>query len=67
MGMGDFPVSYDLVVNTNHPLSGKILQSEGEERDDLIAHAKDLALLQQNLLQGEALTTFVNRAMERLV
>jgi molecular chaperone HtpG len=67
MGMGDFPVSYDLVVNTNHPLSGKILQSEGEERDGLIAHAKDLALLQQNLLQGEALTTFVNRAMERLV
>jgi len=67
MGMGDFPVSYDLVVNTNHPLSGKILQSEGGERDGLIAHAKDLALLQQNLLQGEALTTFVNRAMERLV
>lgn len=67
MGMGDFPVSYDLVVNTNHPLSGKILQSEGEERDGLIAHAKDLALLQQNLLQGEALTAFVNRAMERLV
>ena len=67
MGMGDFPVSYDLVVNTNHPLSGKILQAEGEERDGLIAHAKDLALLQQNLLQGEALTSFVHRAMDRLV
>ena len=67
MGMGDFPVSYDLVVNTNHPLSGKILQAEGEERDGLIAHAKDLALLQQNLLQGEALTSFVHRALDRLV
>jgi molecular chaperone HtpG len=67
MGMGDFPESYDLVVNTNHALAGKILKAEGEERDGLIAHAKDLALLQQNLLQGEALTAFVNRAMERLV
>jgi molecular chaperone HtpG len=67
MGMGDFPETYDLVVNTNHALAGKILAAEGEARDGMIAHAKDLALLQQNLLQGEALTAFVNRAMERLV
>ena len=66
MGMGDFPESYDLVVNTNHALAGKILQGEEQERASLISHAKDLALLQQNLLQGEALTAFVNRAMERL-
>lgn len=68
MGMGDFPDHYDVVVNGNHALAGKILKSEEPaERDQLILHAKDLALLQQGLLTGERLTAFVNRSLERLV
>lgn len=68
MGMGDFSDHYDVVVNGNHALAGKILKSEEPaERDQLILHAKDLALLQQGLLTGERLTAFVNRSLERLV
>ena len=68
MGMGDFPDHYDVVVNGNHALAGKIIKSEEPaERDQLILHAKDLALLQQGLLTGERLTAFVNRSLERLV
>jgi len=67
MGMGDLPESFDLVVNGNHALAGKILRTPAEEQGELILHAKDLALLQQNLLHGEALTSFVKRAMEKMV
>ena len=67
MGMGDLPESFDLVVNGNHALAGKILRTPAEEQGELIQHAKDLALLQQNLLHGEALTSFVKRAMEKMV
>jgi molecular chaperone HtpG len=68
MGMGDFPDHYDVVVNGNHALAGKILKAEEPaDRDQLILHAKDLALLQQGLLTGERLTAFVNRSLERLV
>ena len=66
MGMGDLPEAYDLVVNGNHPLAQKILSSDDESRTDLIAQAKDLALLQQGMLTGDALTAFVKRATERL-
>ena len=66
MGMGDFPETYDLVINVNHPLSAKILKAKGAKKGEIINHAKDLALLKQNLLQGEALTTFINKAMNKL-
>ena len=67
MGMGDMPEMYDLVVNANHALAGKIIAADAEMKKDIILHAKDLALLQQNLLHGEALTAFVKRAMEKML
>ena len=67
MGMGDLPESYDLVINSNHALAGKLLHTPAEEQGTLIQYAKDLALLQQNLLHGAALTSFVTRALEKLV
>jgi molecular chaperone HtpG len=68
MGMGDFPDHYDVVVNGNHPLAGKILKAEEPaDREQLVLQAKDLALLQQGLLTGERLTAFVNRSLDRLV
>lgn len=66
MFMGDLPESYELIVNTNHPLASKILEAEGDLRGDLIRHATDLAMLQQNLLHGEALTNFIQRSVDSL-
>ena len=68
MGMADFPDHYDVVVNGNHPLAGKILKAEEPaDREQLVLQAKDLALLQQGLLTGERLTAFVSRSLDRLV
>jgi len=65
MGMENFPDQYNLVVNANHPLMGKILsQKKDEQQDKVIKQAYDLALLSQNMLKGKALTEFVKRSIE---
>ena len=67
MGLGEMPEMYNLVVNTNHPLTSKLLETEGEtEQLALIDRARKLAMLQQNLLHGEALTQFVEEGFNRL-
>ena len=67
MGMGDFPDMYDLIVNANHPLASKILDTEdAEARSSAVNQALDLAKLQQNLLHGEELTAFIARSYEML-
>lgn len=66
-GMNHMPDMYNLVVNTNHELSQKILNESNEaSQTEMIRHAVDLARLSQNLLQGEELTAFVKRSFERL-
>ncbi len=63
--MGAFPETYNLVVNSNHPLISKILNEESaEEKAKFTKQATDLALLSQGLLKGEALTNFINRSVE---
>ncbi|MEE4255450.1 MAG: molecular chaperone HtpG [Bacteroidales bacterium] len=65
MGMENFPDQYNLVVNANHPLMGKILsEKKDENQDKVIKQAYDLALLSQNMLKGKALTEFVKRSIE---
>ena len=67
MGMGDFPDMYDLVVNANHSLASKILDTDDEAlRSTAVNQALDLAKLQQNLLHGEELTAFITRSYEML-
>jgi len=63
-GMGNFPDMYNLVVNTNSPLAGNILNADEANRDALVKQALDLAKLSQNLLKGEELTAFVKRSFE---
>ena len=64
MMMGDLPETYNLVVNSNHPLIGKILSEKSEEKQKaLTKQATDLALLSQNLLKGEELTQFIKRSI----
>jgi molecular chaperone HtpG len=62
---GNMPEMYNLVVNSNHPLIGKILSEEDKEKQSILAkQAADLALLSQGLLKGEKLTNFIKRSVE---
>ena len=68
MGLGDMPDSYNVVVNTNHPLvAQKLLKISDEgERGQFSQYLVNLALLQQGMLRGEALTTFVTQTLGKL-
>jgi molecular chaperone HtpG len=62
---GNMPEMYNLVVNANHPLIGKILEEKDKEKQSSLAkQAADLALLSQGLLKGEKLTSFIKRSVE---
>ncbi len=64
-GMGNMPEMYNLVINTNSPLASTILNTEDKaNQEHLVKQALDLAKLSQNLLKGEALTTFVKRSFD---
>ncbi|KQB40171.1 Heat shock protein Hsp90 [Flavobacterium daejeonense] len=66
-GMGNMPEMYNLVINTNSPLASTILNTEDKaNQEHLVKQALDLAKLSQNLLKGEALTTFVKRSFEMI-
>lgn len=63
--MADMPDSANLVINTNHPLIGRILSTDDADKQaNLIRQATDLALLAQNMLKGEELTRFIRRSVE---
>jgi molecular chaperone HtpG len=62
---GEMPDMYNLVVNTNHPLIGKILaETNADKRKAISKQAADLAMLSQGLLKGEELTKFIKRSVE---
>jgi molecular chaperone HtpG len=61
---GNLPDNYNVAINGNHKLIGKILQSSDEtEQLQLAKQAFDLALLSQGMLTGSELTEFVNRSV----
>jgi molecular chaperone HtpG len=62
---GNMPEQYSLVVNSNHPLVGKLLEEKDEEKQAQLAkQLTDLALLSQNLLKGKELTNFIKRSVD---
>jgi molecular chaperone HtpG len=64
MGLGGLPETYDLVVNANNPLIGKLLvETEAEKQDQLVKQVYDLARLAKNLLKGKELNAFVKRSV----
>jgi molecular chaperone HtpG len=64
-GMGNMPDMYNLVVNTNHPLVGEILNTKtSKKRTRLISQCLDLARLSKGLLKGEELTSFIHRSYD---
>ena len=63
--MGELPDHYNLVVNTNHPMIGRILVETSEEKQrQIIKHLFDLAMLSKNLLKGKELSEFIKRSTE---
>ena len=61
---GVMPESYNLAVNSNHELIGKVLNEKTKnKRTKLINQLLDLALLSQGLLKGEKLTDFISRSV----
>jgi molecular chaperone HtpG len=65
MGMfGSMPTTYNITVNANHPLIGKLANLTSEEEQKALAkQISDLALLSQNLLTGSDLTAFIKRTI----
>ncbi|PCJ22960.1 MAG: molecular chaperone HtpG [Flavobacteriales bacterium] len=62
---GAMPDTYNLVVNTNHPLISKILKEKDKKKQkEITKRTADLALLSQNMLKGEELTKFINQSLE---
>ena len=67
MGMGEMPDSFDVVVNTNHPLvAQKLLHDTGEAQTELAKYLYDLALVSQGMLKGAELTAFVKRSISKI-
>ncbi len=65
MGLGGLPESYELVVNTNHPLIGKMLKEKDEKvQDKLVSQLYDLARLSTSLLKGKEMSDFVKRSVD---
>ena len=64
-GMGNMPDMFSLIVNTNHELVSKILNTRTEKkRNSLIKQSVDLAKLSQNTLTGKELSDFINRSID---
>ncbi|MBX2815004.1 MAG: molecular chaperone HtpG [Saprospiraceae bacterium] len=66
MGGTQFPDSYTVVVNSNHPLIGeKLLKMRSEEKKaNFVSYLYDLARLNQNMLKGDDLSAFVKSSLE---
>ena len=63
--MGTMPEMYNLVVNSNHPLISKILETKTDKKKkQLIEQATDLALLAKGMLTGKKLTEFLKRSVD---
>lgn len=64
MQFGDFGDFYNVVINTNHELiCSKMLKADEADRDNMAKYLCDLALLNQGMLQGPALTAFVQKSI----
>ncbi len=67
MMFGDMPMNLSVAINANHEVIRKILDSKTDKkRERLAKQAYDLALLSQGMLEGKALTDFVNRSVEMI-
>ena len=63
---GEMPDMFNLVLNSDHALVKGVLSDENEEdaKDKVVRQLIDLALLQNGMLKGEALSNFVKRSID---
>ena len=65
MMMGGMPDQLTAVVNANHNLVSGILKEKSEDKQkELALQAYELGLLSQNMLDGNALTKFIQRSVD---
>ena len=63
----NMPDEVTLTVNGNHPIYTSILtETDQTKQEKLVRNLSDLALLSQDLLKGNDLTSFINRSVELL-
>ena len=62
---GGFPDSYEVRVNMQNPVIGKIW-NDREGTNDLLRQVVDLALLEKGMLKGKALAEFIARSEKLL-
>ena len=63
----NMPDEITLTVNGNHPIYSSILsETDQTKQEKLVRNLSDLALLSQDLLKGNDLTSFINRSVELL-
>jgi molecular chaperone HtpG len=59
------PDEVTLTVNGNHPVYNMILkETDSSKQEKQVRNLADLALLSQDLLKGNELTSFINRSVE---
>ncbi|QCK13359.1 molecular chaperone HtpG [Mangrovivirga cuniculi] len=64
---GAMPDQFEVSVNANHSMAEKILNAGDENKQvGLAKQVFDLALLSQNMLEGESLTKFIQRSVDYL-
>lgn len=65
---GDLPDSHNIVVNTNHPLiASKLLKMKSAEKKTKFAsYLHNLAKLEQNMLEGEEMSKFIQQSLDFL-
>lgn len=61
----DLPETVQLVINTQHPVMGKLTTAD-EHAESLARQLVDLALLSQHMLEGKDLTAFIKRSVSML-
>jgi molecular chaperone HtpG len=63
---GNMPLSYQTVLNINHPKAKLLIENEENEAVSIAQKALNLAMLSKGLLKGEKLTAYIQAEMEKL-
>jgi molecular chaperone HtpG len=63
---GNMPLSYQTVLNINHPKAKILIENEENEAVSIAQKALNLAMLSKGLLKGEKLTAYIQAEMEKL-
>ena len=67
MGMDGFPDSFQVLVNGNHPIiNEKLIKSDTQQQEELAKYLIQLAKLNQNLLKGVDLDSFLKKTYSLL-